>query len=82
LNWKCRWRFFQDELYFEPDLPLLSYYLFFFIAGCFLFTLLMGCFFGIGNQTPQAPQKIIIAIAQIIVFEERRGGVAAIELPP
>jgi hypothetical protein len=31
---------------------------------------------------PQAPQKmIIVAIAEIIIFEERSGGVAAIEQP-
>jgi hypothetical protein len=69
------------ELYYLKTYRLTFFYLFF-VAGCFLF-ILLRCFFGIGNQTPQATaEMIIVAIAEIIVFEERRGCVAAIELPP
>ena len=51
------WRFYQKpgglELYFlKPELTFTFFLFIFFIAGCFLLTLLWDASFGIGNQTP------------------------------
>ena len=68
------WRFFQKpiglELYFlKPELIFTFFFFIFFLSRVFLLCFFWERFYRIANQTPQAPQKmIIVAIAEIIIF--------------